>query len=301
MTPKTKMEWMETKHIQAEAGKQADALVARLGITAPIDPLFVAKTEYPLLRAGGSDLGNRYDGKLEYHRSKNTFLLFYNTKYDHGIPAGKHHPRTRFSISHELGHFFLDHHHRSLRHGGKSHRSFSEFLSLQKIEREADAFAAHLLLPTSLARPVVNREALSLDKLGEIARQFETSLVSTAIRSVQLSDFPCAVAGIRDGSIAWMLPSDSLIAAGIYPRSGTLPHESADSWNRFAAGNYEPTDANGEVGNWFQTFDREELDDIYVREEYQPVASMETLLVLLTLDENDLATDEDDEVDEDDE
>lgn len=290
----TKMDWLEEQQHQEAAGRQADAIIARLGMTAPVDPLKIARTEYPLLRAGGSNLGSRYDGKLEFHRSRNVFVLFYNTKYDTGLPEGTHHPRTRFSISHELGHFFLEHHHKGLRHGGKSHRSQSEFRSLQRLEREADAFAASLLLPTPLVKPMVNERQLSLSCIDEIAQHFNTSIVSTAIRSVRLSHFPCAIAGIRDGAVAWMFPSESLIEAGIYPNRGILPTNAIEPWSGAHSGFEDRSEGEGNVADWFRTFDREDLDEIYVTEEYHPVPIMGTLLVLLTLDEEDLIEDADD-------
>src|SRR5262245_54440921 len=103
MNRPTKMDWTEEQHHQEKAARTADELIARLKLKPPIDPLAVARTEQQILRTGGCDLGQRYDGKLEYVRSRDLFLLYYNTKYDAGLPAGEHHPRTLFSISHELG------------------------------------------------------------------------------------------------------------------------------------------------------------------------------------------------------
>jgi Zn-dependent peptidase ImmA (M78 family) len=105
------MDWREEQHYQEKAGKTADDLIARLRLTPPIDPLEITKSERRFLRSAGCDLGKRYDGKLEFVKTHGLFLLYYNTKYDAGLPEGEHHPRTRFSISHELGHYFIDEHH----------------------------------------------------------------------------------------------------------------------------------------------------------------------------------------------
>ncbi|MCC7336727.1 MAG: ImmA/IrrE family metallo-endopeptidase, partial [Pirellulaceae bacterium] len=215
--PKSKMDWMAEHHHQDKAARTADELVARLQLHPPIDPLRVAATEQRLLRTGGSNLGSRYDGKLEFVRNRGLFLLYYNTKYDVGLPEGEHHPRTRFSISHELGHFFIDHHHQALRNGARPHRSTGEFCTPNQIEREADAFAANLLMPTQFARPIINHAELSMKRIEFIAHDFGVSMVSAAIRSVRLSDFPCALAGIRRGQVAWMFPSQAIIESGIYP------------------------------------------------------------------------------------
>lgn len=294
------MEWMKEQHLQGMAGKLADDIALRLQVRNPVDPLAIARTEEPFLRAGGRNLGNRYDGKLEYHRRINRFLLFFNTKYDVRLPPGEHHPRTRFSICHELGHFFLDHHRAYFMRGGKPHRSTSEYLTGLQVEREADAFAASLLLPTHLLRPTVNKGELSLERLDGISGAFQTSLLSTAIRCVRLSDFPCAVAGIRDGEIAWMFPSEPLIKAGLYPRRGHLPPNARDPWTEFLAGTEDRGQADGTVRDWFCTYEREQLETVNVTEEYVPVQVLGTLLVLLKLDEGDVFPDEGDEEDFDD-
>lgn len=193
------MEWTAEKNRLLIAGR-ADAVVDKLGLTAPIDPLAIIRSEMPLLRAGGRDFGKRFDGKLEYNRKKNCFLLFFNTKYD--STPGNHHPRTRFSIAHELGHYFLDKHHTYLMRSQKSHPSKGEFHSDNLVEKEADSFAASILLPTRLARPIINKHELSVDRIIQIADHFNASFVSTTFRCVALSDFPCAVAGIRGGEVA---------------------------------------------------------------------------------------------------
>src|SRR5262245_5171406 len=134
---KTRLDWQADEECQARAGQQADELVKRLNLAAPIDPLAVAETERDFLRTGGDDLGDRYDGKLEYEPRKRRFLLYYNTKYDRTMPGGQHHPRTRFSISHELGHYFIERHHDDLVNGEPPHESSGEFKNASQKEGEA--------------------------------------------------------------------------------------------------------------------------------------------------------------------
>jgi len=56
-----------------------------------------------------------------------------------------------------------------------------------------------------------------MERLDVIAGDYRTSLMSTTVRGVRLSDLPRAVVGIRDGQIAWMFPSEKLIEGGCYP------------------------------------------------------------------------------------
>lgn len=295
-------DWRTEQWAQQKAGAQADVLVRRLGLSYPVDPLAVAAEEFPLLRCGGRHFENRFDGKLRFIAERHSFVLMYNTKYDEGYPAGRHHPRTRFSIGHELGHYFLETHHAYLTHGGRSHPSINEFRSKLQIEREADAFAASLLLPTHLAAPVVNSGELSVARLEQIAGDFETSLVSTAIRSVQLSHFPCALAGIREGAVAWMFPSASMIKAQIYPKKGSLPRNAEALWNDFQVSGQSKAAREGRAADWFRSYGDDDQRRIFVTEEYVPVPALGTLLCLLTMEENDVfpEVDEELEYDEDD-
>lgn len=101
------MNWETERNRQENASRQAEELLAALGFTKPpIDPLKIAAGESPLLVARGGNLGDLFDGQLEYHPAKDRFVLFFNTKYD--SDSGKHHARTRFSVGHELGHFYLE-------------------------------------------------------------------------------------------------------------------------------------------------------------------------------------------------
>lgn len=289
------MTWMETERLQEMASEKAEEIVAALGLNSlPINPLAVAKPEAPRLRWIGNNFRNVFDGRLEYHRSQDTFLLFYNTKYDTPNDRTKHHPRTRYSLAHELGHYYLDHHRAYLMRGGKPHRSRSEFSADVLVEREADAFAAGLLMPQKLVRPLVNEDELSILRIEEISARCHTSLISTAIRAVRLSDFPCALAGIKAGLIAWMFPSPALIRGGCYPgEKGVIKSDAArDRWAAFAAGARDQGNRSVYARHWFRTYERDSLERLSVTEHYLPAPVMDTLLVLLTIPEDELFEDD---------
>lgn len=280
------------------AAELAEVIVKGLEISKlPVSPFAIIKSERHLLVAYGDDFADAFDGRLEYQSPK--FLLFYNTKYDAWPHTGAHHPKVTFTIAHELGHYFLERHRQYLQKGGLAHCSQTEFLSDNLSEREADTFAASLLMPSYLASPIVNKNELNLTRLEGISRTFETSLVSTTIRAVQLSEYPCAVAGIRDGGIAWMFPSDRLIEAKCYPGKRALESPAAkQQWQNFIGGAKDRSSQDGMARHWFELYDREdELHDVYVTQEFLPVQVMNTLVVLLTLDDDDLFKDDEDEED----
>ena len=288
------------ERLQELAIEQAEAIVAGLAFAAaPIEPGKVADAESPLLIVRSGDYRDKFDGQLEYHPGKNRFLLFYNTKYD-DPSSGEPHPRTRFSFAHELGHYFIDRHRTYLMKGGMTHGSRNEFFSDALVEREADSFAAGLLMPSRLMRPKVNAGELSFARVKDIAKTFKTSLMSTMIRSVQLSDFPCAVVAIRDARVAWSFLSASLNDAGCYPLQGgaPLPSSATRLWEQLTSGPKPRYECDGLLDEWFRTYDRDLLSGLLVHSEARWVESMGTFLALVTADESDLNPEDDDEADD---
>lgn len=86
------------------------------------------------------------------------------------VSSGKPGDRLRFSVAHELGHLIL---HRNVVAGAKIH------------EREANAFAAELLLP-SFAMKLAMVPPLTLTKLAELKAQWGVSIQAILMRALQL-------------------------------------------------------------------------------------------------------------------
>ena len=85
-------------------------------IEPPVNPLLIVESEKSI-KPFGDDFGDAFDGRLEYIEPR--YLLFYNTKYNQWPHIGTDHPKVRFTIAHELGHYFLDDHRAYLNKGGK--------------------------------------------------------------------------------------------------------------------------------------------------------------------------------------
>ena len=292
--PMTKLDWMARRTRLERASIAAEEIVG--GQPAPIDPLAIAHDEgRRLLRVRGEDFGDAFDGHLRYHPEHQCFVMLYNTKYDARVHAGQH-PRTRFSVAHELGHYFLDKHRAYLMGGGEPHESRSEFKTDTIVEQEADAFAAGLLMPARLARPSVNETELSLPVIHDLAAHFDLSLVSTSLRAVQLSDYPCAVVGIRQGRVSWCSCSQPLIDAGFYPPEKREPKSTTAQaqWRAFSVGGVVEEPGSSVTKDWFRTYDRDDLDALHVDEHYLAVPIMNTLVVLLSIPEDEPDADGDD-------
>jgi Zn-dependent peptidase ImmA (M78 family) len=109
--------------------------------------------------------------------------------------------RERYSIGHELGHWEM--------HRGRSFRCRVDdpdrnFASDKLLEKEADKYAAGLLMPKYLFEPVLReRRDLSLVRLEEVATIFSTSVLATALRLADLDIQPVLIACYSPSGLRW--------------------------------------------------------------------------------------------------
>ena len=100
--------------------------------------------------------------------------------------------RERFSIGHELAHWEL--------HRGRSFRCGVDEPSLNlesdvALEREADEFASHLLMPRPLFNPVVRAfKYPTIAEIQDVAETFQTSQTATLIRLAKVDTLPVVIA-----------------------------------------------------------------------------------------------------------
>lgn len=277
--------WDEQKALYDRAQRLAEEILNNLGISSPpIDPFEVAAAEHPLPKIGRDNFGTLFDGQLEYHRSKNRFILFHNTKYDDNYPG-----RGRFSAAHELGHYHIPEHRQLLLLGAKPHGSRGEFSTEKVVEREADSFASALLLPRRLVYPLVAGAEFTRDSLTELAATFQTSLVCTTIRATQLTPFPCASILVLDGTVVWRQFSDSMIEAGCYP-SSRMSVSASEQWIRVSQGQDILQEREARLIEWCQVYNNEGAEQAVVSELYFSIPIMNALLIVVLVSEDDIFT-----------
>lgn len=132
-------------------------------------------------------------------------------------------PRARFSFAHELGHYFLDWHRMALSRGVPPHGSKADFESANlAAEREADMFAANLLLPAVQVRDAARR-CIDAEEIIRLAEIFCTSLSATAIRCARLDLSPLIVMRWTETKRAWCWSSKKY-----EQRTGNKAFRSAD-------------------------------------------------------------------------
>ena len=237
-----------TESREPNVSAQAEEVLKTLGMwRLPVDPFKICEVEDIELVPGR--YGDNFDGRIRYLREVDVFALAYEE-------AGGRRSRGRvhFTIGHELGHYYV---HRDYLLSGRSHGSQADFRSRDKMEQQADEFAAALLMPLDLFREAVRsyrQHVCVLRELCELADRLQTSVTSTVRRYCQADIEPCAVIFSRDGIVQWACYSEDMrrLNMGFVPFGQRLPRGSrlAKSFDQLVRdghieGEVEPTE-------WFE-------------------------------------------------
>lgn len=195
--------------------------------------------------------GDAFDGLLE-HRS-GTFHIYCNT--GRGQPCNS--PRARFTVAHELGHFFIDEHRNALLAGKPPHFSFTDHPADNPVEAEANHFAASLLMPTTEYLKALLETTPSLSGIIDTASTFNVSVQSSALRFTAISRRPCAIVMIKEVGKNWWHISPELRLAGYHwmvkIKNDSIPADSATGKAmQDSSFSFGPIRQNGTVASaWF--------------------------------------------------
>jgi len=203
----------------------ADRVLRELGITKlPIDPKEIAAVKDIKVEAAPAT-SKGFSGMLAQWDTN--FGIMYATHIDNtGFQ--------RFSIAHELGHYFIPGHMEQVLANG-AHKSHAGFGSRDPYEQEADFFASALLMPSSLIKPIMARQDDGLDLVKTIARECVTSLTASAVRYARMSRSAVAVVLSDSGVIDFCLFSEAMKEAKVrWPRAGS-PLPAGSLTRRFGA------------------------------------------------------------------
>ena len=192
-----------------EIAELAEAVAEEHCPTDQVRPTEIARAKGITMSFGA--YGQAFDGMLESAAGR--FHIYCNTQSTGAAEA----PRTRFTLAHELGHYYIDEHRRALQAGRAiAHRSTCEYESPNVAEQEADHFAANLLMPARRFMTVAKkarRAGLGLGGVLALAGRFQTSITSTAIRYAAAEVAPCAVIKWTWRGYAWKWLSSSTFEA----------------------------------------------------------------------------------------
>jgi len=153
----------------------------------PIDVVKLA-TDEGIVLAPSSDYGPEFNGRIEFRRDKQKFILFFPTQHD-GTLTRRH----RFSVGHELAHYYIEGHRDALIQG-TAHNSTPGFICNEAFEREADEFAASLMIPRDfIERRLGRRNFMDLKTVLALADECQTSSQCAAIRYATFTGEACSV------------------------------------------------------------------------------------------------------------
>jgi Zn-dependent peptidase ImmA (M78 family) len=179
------------------ARRRAQEVLGELELSsAPIDPEWIAKQREIEIHADDRFPTDCFGALV---RAGNHFFIMVSSAC---FTAG----HRRFTIAHELGHFHLDGHIDALVPGQAPALSFGANFTNRKdpFEVEADAFASELLMPTALAKAVIDGQAPGLGAVRALANTFIVSMSAAAVRLATLSGEPVAVLLSRDRVLEWV-------------------------------------------------------------------------------------------------
>ncbi|KWO42531.1 hypothetical protein WT97_02640 [Burkholderia sp. MSMB1459WGS] len=232
-----------------DAEQLAEKVVSDFGLTLPVDVVELARSHEILVEAKPS-IAAGVSGMLIRH--VNDFAIGYAT---HVRSEGFQ----RFSIAHELGHFFLPGHPEHIFSEGKTlHESRAGFASGDPIELQADHFAAGLLMPSSLFAKEAGKYSDGLGAVEKLAEVCKTSLTASAIRYAEVTDAAIAVVVSSRSSVdyCFLSPAMSRIRGLTYLKKGAvLPRDSLTRNFNQASDNVvsgRRVDGETDLQSWFR-------------------------------------------------
>ena len=144
------------------------------------------------------NFGKYFDGIIEY--KKDSFHMYFSTHRIKNIYS----PRGRFTVAHELGHYYIDEHRIALeRNLAPSHPSFIDFSSDNEVELEADFFASSLLVPKSRLQKDIKGQKFSFALIDKLKNKYNVSLTAMLLKFASIGNHPIMIVVSINAKIKW--------------------------------------------------------------------------------------------------
>lgn len=223
-----------------KARQAARALSRRFGVTAPEHinvPVFAA-------RLGATVIVGPLEGAIaQLVRAGSSVHIIVSERVTDACAV-------RFSIAHELGHFVLDHPSRPPSELCGAVRARQSTHDARNYEAEANAFAGELLMPAHLVQKSCEVSPVSMEIPWRIAREYDVSILASAIRFAELASERCAAVFSSRREVVWSAPSSTLRRE--IPRGKRLDPESV-AWDFFVKGMLDDRAQPVPADAWFDT------------------------------------------------
>ncbi len=197
----------------SEAEREAEKVVKNIN-DLPVCPFAIAK---------------KNSIRVEANDSKEPGVSGFLTWFDNNFGIGysnyiSNEGFIRFTIAHELGHYFLPGHIDKLfSNGNKVHKSHSGFISDNLYEKQADHFAKCLLMPDKLFLEALRNAGEGFAAIESLSIKCQTSITATAINFAQSAEDPVAVIMSCGNKIEWCFVSKALASCNYlrWPKRGS--------------------------------------------------------------------------------
>ncbi len=191
--------------------------------------------------------------------------------------------RIKFTIAHEIGHFYLPWHNFDI--FKCSTKDISSFKSHNILENEANTFASELLVPIDELVKDINNKNISMTLIKNLAQKYGVSLTSLAIKAIKNTDDNTAVVFTQDGKIKWSFPSKTFKREIITNNIRQWSY----AYDFFAEGNIN--EVKDTVYSMAWLIDGSDCESII--EESLPMPNINSVLTLLKISEENCEVDED--------
>jgi len=116
--------------------------------------------------------------------------------------------RGRFTLAHELGHYFIDEHRIGLKRGLLNpHGSIHDINQKSLIELEADYFASCLLMPEESFRKYSGRKSISFEQIQNLSEVFQTSILATVLKFAEIGTHEVTAVISENNIVKWYAQS----------------------------------------------------------------------------------------------
>ena len=179
--------------------------------------------------------------------------------------------RINFTLAHEFGHYLM---HRKAHPDGlrcSADDIVGEEGKYKEIEREANQFAANLLMPfDDFRKQIDEKEQPTLNDIGRCAERYESSFTATILRWIEYTARRSVLVASREGYILWARSSKSALKTGLYfkildrppipvpassPSSGELPADINNSVVQHKSGVWQLSAPCEEHAKFFKGYD----------------------------------------------
>lgn len=185
--------------------------------------------------------GDGFCGMLEHRNGK--FHIYSNADQVGPKASG----RARFTIAHELGHYFIDEHRRCLIQGIGLHGSDIDYHPKNPVEQEANHFASNLLMPSDAVKSVAKYPS-GLSTILTLQKRFQASITFSAVRYCDLEIEPVTIIRWSSKGYAWKRISPSFRQRRLRKTIESFEDVAAESATHQALSGNEP-----EATGFFQT------------------------------------------------